>query len=116
MRREEDYDLIKGLSNGFCHTWECGNSRERTNQFKKVYKEHVDKGLFIRDIQNAPRDARYKIDHYYREDVAEKHTLQFPYIAFFLKVLDYMEIDEIVKRTAGGGSRGLGRRLGRRGF
>lgn len=99
MRQEKDYDLIKGLSNGFCHTWECGNSQVRVAQFKKVYKEHVDNDLFIRDIQNAPRDARYKIDHYYRKDVTEQHTLQFPYIGFFLKVLDYMEIDETFNWT-----------------
>ena len=99
MRQKEDYNLIKGLSNGFCHTWECGHSKERVREFKKVYKEHVDNDLFIRDIQNAPRDARYKIDHYYRKDVTEQHTLKFPYIDFFLKVLDYMEIDETFNWT-----------------
>lgn len=94
MREKKDYDLIKGLSNGFCHTWECGNSQERVRQFKNTYKEHVDNDKFIRDIQNAPRDARYKIDHYYRKDVTEQHTLKFPMLNFFLEVLDYMEIDE----------------------
>ena len=87
-------DKIKGLISGFFHTWECGNSAHRTKVFNKEYKEHVNKGLFIRDIQCAPRDARYRIDHYYRKDTTEKDSLAYPNLAFHTKVLKYMNIDE----------------------
>ncbi len=87
-------DLIKGLASGFFHTWECGDSAHRTKVFKNSYKEYVDKGMFIRDIQDAPRDARYKIDHYYREDTKEVYTVAYPYLGFFEEVLEKLNIDE----------------------
>jgi hypothetical protein len=87
-------DVIKGLENGFFHTWETGSSKHRTEVFKEFFKEHVDAGKFIRDIQSAPRDARYKIDHYYNENTSEENTIPFPYLNFFLKVISVLDIDE----------------------
>ena len=87
-------DLIKGLKNGFFHTWETGNSAHRISVFKRDFKQYVDGGKFIRDIQNAPRDARYKIDHYYREDTNESDTVPFPNLMFHEKLLNFLEIDE----------------------
>ncbi len=87
-------DLIKGLESGFFHTWETGVSAYRIKIFKKEYKEHVDAGKFIRDIQNAPRDARYKIDHYYNPDTTENDSIPYPYLNFHADLLKYMNIDE----------------------
>lgn len=87
-------DLIKGLENGFCHTWVCGNSKQRTSIFNQKFKKYVDEGSIIRDIQNAPRDARYKIDHYYCCETTENDTVKYPYIDFHVEVLKFLNIDE----------------------
>jgi len=85
-------DLIKGLENGFCHTWVEGLSKRRNDVFKKEFKQYVDADKFIRDIQDAPRDARYKIDHYYK--TTERDTVKYPYINSILHVLKILNIDE----------------------
>lgn len=87
-------NLIKGLESGFCHTWVTGDSKWRTSAFNKEYKAHVDAGKFIRDIQYAPRDARYRIDHYYSSETTEADSVPFPYIDFFYEILYILNIDE----------------------
>ena len=94
MNKERKFDLIKGLENGFCHTWETGSSGYRNRMFKEKYKESVKSGKVIRDIQVAPRDARYRIDHYYNPSTSEKDTIQYPYIHGFFKILGILNIDE----------------------
>jgi hypothetical protein len=87
-------DLINGLENGFCHTWVTGNSKERNDVFKNRFKQYVDEGKFIRDIQSAPRDARYKIDYYLNAETSENDTVPYPFIGFHLDVLKFLNIDE----------------------
>ena len=50
--------------------------------------------MFIRDIQNAPRDARYKIDHYYKEGTKEDYTISYPYLNFHVEVIELLNLDE----------------------
>lgn len=96
-------DLIKGLENGFFHTYIEGDSRYRTKVFNDSFKEHVDKGKFIRDIQPAPRDARYKIDFYYKESYSESDSIPYPSLKyweeFYNRIFKLLNIDETFNFT-----------------
>lgn len=87
------------LESGFGYTWQCGNSAERIEVFKKEFKKHVDAGKFIRDIQNAPRDARYKIDHYYKEGILLDDLIPLPYSSVYKDVLNFLNIDKTFNWT-----------------
>jgi hypothetical protein len=85
-------DLIKGLQNGFFHTWVTGDYYKRISTFNNQFKKYVESGDFKRDVQFAPRDFRYKIDHYYK--TSEEDTVPYPYLEFHFGVLKILNIDE----------------------
>lgn len=88
------FNKLKGLQNGFFHTWQCGNYTERNLVYNQSYKDSVTEGKFNRFITNAPRDARYKIDYYYNNDTKPEYTVPYPYLNFHGKLLTYLGIDE----------------------
>lgn len=86
--------LIEGLTSGLFCMHVCGDARYRKEIYKTTYKEFVDKGLFIHSIEPAPRDARYKIDWYFKEGVNhDNDTLDYDSINFFTTQLKFLGID-----------------------
>lgn len=87
-------DLIEGLKCGFFHILIEGNYKERLEVYNTKYKEYVEKGYFNREITNAPRDHRYKIDLYAKENYSKEDTLCYNNFGFFDETLKFIGVDE----------------------
>ena len=86
---------IKGLTSGLFCDGICGDYKYRNKVYNTYYKEYVEQGLFIRSIESAPRDSRYKIDWYFKEGVNHStETLDYEHIGYHTQTLNFLGIDE----------------------
>lgn len=94
-KQSRSFNEIKGLTSGLFCIHVCGNYKYRNDVYIKYYKEYVEQGLFIRSIENAPRDSRYKIDWYFKDGVEHStETLDYEYIKYYKHTLIFLGIDE----------------------